>query len=654
MIIGITGGTGGGKTTALNVLRELGAVIIDCDAVYHELLRSSVPMNDELRGEFPTAYVDGALDRKKLGSIVFSQAERLEILNHIIYKYVIRRVDELTKGLPLCAIDAINLIDSGLYRRCDALVAVTAPRELRINRIMARDGVSREYAEMRINAQRDDEYYTSHCGHTLVNDCDEAIFRQRCMALFTEITGGQSMSDMKERLFYSRKNGWDIISDGEKKAVNDFCESYKSFLNTAKTERLAVKESIRLLEAAGYVPYQRGMELKAGTKIYKSNRGKSLLIAIIGTAPLSEGINVAAAHIDSPRLDLKQIPVYEDNELVYFRTHYYGGIKKYQWVTIPLELHGVVSLMDGTDITVSIGQDPADPVLMITDLLPHLAKDQMTKTAAEVVAGEQLNIIVGSIPDGEEKDGDRVKLAVLKILNEKYGITEEDFLSAELEVVPSIPVRDAGLDSSMIAGYGQDDRVCAYAELKAIIDCDAPEKTAVCILADKEEIGSEGVSGMQSEAFECFIADLCDSQGVNIRHCFENSFCISADVTVGFDPLYAEVSEKTNAAKLNYGVGILKYTGHRGKAQSNDASAEVVGKVRRWFRDNGVVWQMSELGKVDQGGGGTVAKYMAKRNIDTIDAGVPVLSMHSPYELTAKFDCYMTYKAVKSMYDSKK
>lgn len=459
------------------------------------------------------------------------------------------------------------------------------------------------------------------------------------------------MSDIREKLFYNQKNGWDIISNDEKEAVMSYCEGYKHFLNTAKTERLAVSESIELAEKAGFVAYERGMELVPGLKIYKSIRDKALMLAVIGKKSLDKGINIAAAHVDAPRLDLKQSPVYEDSEIAYFKTHYYGGIKKYQWVTIPLELHGVVVLLDGTAVNVSIGADTNDPVLVITDLLPHLAKDQVKKPMAEAITGEALNLLAGSIPDKDE-GSDRVKLAVLKLLNDKYGIIEEDFLSAELEIVPSVPVRDAGLDRSMIAGYGHDDRVCSYAELKAIIDINNPVRTAVCVLADKEEIGSEGVSGMQSQAFECFVGDLCDGQGVELRHCFENSFCISADVTNAFDPIYAEVSEKRNNAKINYGVALAKFTGSRGKSGSSDASAEVVGKLRRLFKNNDVIWQMGELGKVDQGGGGTVAMYMANRNIDTIDAGVPVLSMHAPYEVVAKLDCYMTYKAVKALYQS--
>ena len=361
---------------------------------------------------------------------------------------------------------------------------------------------------------------------------------------------------------------------------------------------------------------------------------------------------IAGAHVDSPRLDLKQITMYETDELCYFKTHYYGGIKKYQWVTIPLELHGVVALKSGETVEVTIGREPGEPRFVITDLLPHLAADQMKKTMAEGIPGEGLNILIGSTPYADEGK-DRVKLAVMSLLNDMYGITEEDFLSAELVAVPAYDVTEIGLDRSMIGAYGHDDRVCAYAELKAIFDVENPEKTSVCILADKEEIGSEGVSGMQSAAFDCFMEDLCETQGVSLRRCFENSFCLSADVCNAFDPNYAEVSEKRSAAKLNYGMGICKFTGARGKSGTSDASAEIVAYLRRLYADKGVVWQMAELGKVDQGGGGTIAKFMANRNIDTIDAGVPVLSMHAPFEVVSKFDCYMTYKGVLAAYMDK-
>ena len=458
------------------------------------------------------------------------------------------------------------------------------------------------------------------------------------------------MAEIRDELFYKQKNGYDTMTTQQRIDMEDYCRGYMAFLNDARTEREAVKMAIEMAEDKGFVEYVDGMELKAGDKVYRNNRGKALMLAVIGKQSLENGTVIAGAHVDSPRIDLKQNPLYESDELAYFKTHYYGGIKKYQWVTIPLELHGAVALKSGETIDVTIGHDPADPQFVITDLLPHLGKDQMKKTMEEGITGEGLNILIGSIPYADE-GSDRVKLAVMSILNDRYGIVEEDFLSAELTAVPAFEVREIGLDRSLIGGYGHDDRVCAYAELKAILNLEeAPEKTCVCILADKEETGSDGVSGMQSSAFECFMEELCESQNVPLRRCFANSFCLSADVTAAFDPNFPEVSEKRNDAKLNYGMGICKFTGARGKSGTSDASAEVVAYLRKLFADNGVVWQMSELGKVDQGGGGTIAKYMANRNIDTIDAGVPVMSMHSPFEVVAKFDCFMTYLGVLAAY----
>lgn len=458
------------------------------------------------------------------------------------------------------------------------------------------------------------------------------------------------MAEIRDELFYKQKNGYDTMSTQQRIDMEDYCRGYMAFLNEARTEREAVKIAIEMAEDKGFVEYVDGMKLSPGDKVYCNNRSKALMLAVIGRKSLEEGCVIAGAHVDSPRIDLKQNPLYESDELAYFKTHYYGGIKKYQWVTIPLELHGVVALKNGETIDVSIGHDPSDPQFVITDLLPHLGKEQMRKTMEEGITGEGLNILIGSIPYADE-GSDRVKLAVMSILNDRYGIVEEDFLSAELTAVPAFEVREIGLDRSLIGGYGHDDRVCAYAELKAIFDLDeAPEKTAVCILADKEETGSDGVSGMQSSAFECFMEELCAGQNVPLHRCFKNSFCLSADVTAAFDPNFPEVSEKRNDAKLNYGMGICKFTGARGKSGTSDASAEIVGYLRRIFADAGVVWQMSELGKVDQGGGGTIAKYMANRNIDTIDAGVPVMSMHAPFEVVAKFDCFMTYLGVLAAY----
>ncbi len=454
----------------------------------------------------------------------------------------------------------------------------------------------------------------------------------------------------REELFSAKKNAYDIVEEEVKTQSEAYCEGYKTFLNVAKTEREAVNEAIAIAEAAGFVPYTTGMALEAGMKLYRNVYGKALMLTVIGSAPLSDGVNIAGAHVDAPRIDLKQVPLYEDGELAFFKTHYYGGIKKYQWMTLPLALHGIVIKKDGSAVDIKIGEDENDPAFTITDLLPHLGKEQAKKTLGEAFTGENLNILIGSRPTGEEKESDRIKHTVLQLLYEKYGIMEDDFLSAELEAVPVSKARDIGFDRSMVGAYGQDDRSCAYAALQAILDIDTPKKTAVCVLADKEEVGSDGVSGMQSAVFESFMEDLCDSQGVKIRHCFEKSFCLSADVCNAFDPNFPDVSEKRNSAKLNYGMGILKFTGSGGKSGSSEASAEVVGMLRRVFDKNGVIWQMAELGKVDQGGGGTIAKYMANRNIATIDAGVPVLSMHAPYEVTSKLDCYMTYKGVKAVF----
>ena len=462
----------------------------------------------------------------------------------------------------------------------------------------------------------------------------------------------EEKKDYRAELFYEQKNGYDSLSLEGREAMDAYCEGYKRYLNESRTERESVRNAIELAKAEGFTEYVPGMALKTGDKVYYSNRGKALLLAVMGREPMSAGAVVTAAHVDSPRLDLKQLPLYEDNELAFFKTHYYGGIKKYQWTAIPLEIHGAVALKSGEVIDVVIGRDSGDPQLMVSDLLPHLAGEQMAKKLGEAIKAESMNILVGSAPyDDDGKD--RVKLAVMSILNSQYGITEEDLVSSELYAVPAFDVRDIGLDRSLIGGYGHDDRVCAYAELKALFDLEgAPRRTAVCILADKEETGSDGVSGMKSQAFEWFMNKLCKATGSELDDCFANSICISADVTAAFDPNYPDVSEKRNAAKLNYGVALHKFTGARGKSGTNDAPAELVAFMRRVLGEKNVQWQMCELGKVDQGGGGTVAMYMGNRNIATIDAGVPVLSMHAPFEVVAKYDCYMTYLCMKAVYES--
>ena len=458
---------------------------------------------------------------------------------------------------------------------------------------------------------------------------------------------------LAEKLLYAPKNGYDRLSAEDEKAMEAYCEDYKNFLNNGKTERLCVEYCIELAEKKGFKAYEAGMKLSAGDKVYFNNRGKGIMLAVIGSEDLSHGANIGAAHTDAPRLDLKPNPLYEDAELAYLKTHHYGGIRKYQWVTIPMELHGVVALTDGTTVTVNIGGDEGDPKLVITDLLPHLGQEQSKKPLAEGIVGEQLNLLLGSKPIGDDEGSDRVKLAVMQLLNEKYGITEDDFTSAELEAVPAVKATEIGLDRSMIGSYGHDDRVCGYAALKALLDLDkTPAKTAVCVLADKEEIGSDGVTGMQSAAFDTFMEDLCEAQGAALRVCLENSFCLSADVTAAYDPNFGEVFEKKNAAYLNYGIGLCKYTGARGKSGASDASAETVGYVRGIFDRAKVIWQIAELGKVDAGGGGNVAMYMANRNITTLDAGVPVLAMHAPFEVVSKLDCYETYKGMKAVYEA--
>ena len=455
----------------------------------------------------------------------------------------------------------------------------------------------------------------------------------------------------REKLLSQRKNGYDRVPAQEIPAMERYCSLYKTFLHQGKTERECARVAVELAEKAGFKPYERGMELKPGDRIYRVNRGKSVMLAVIGKQSLEKGAQIVAAHIDSPRLDLKPNPLYEDSELAFFKTHYYGGIRKYQWVTIPLELHGVVAKKDGTVVEVRLGEDK-EPKFVITDLLPHLGGEQGKKPLNEAVPGESLNILLGSCPSGEEEEKDRVKMQILEKLYEKYGITEDDFTSAELEAVPAAAPTDIGLDASLIGAYGHDDRVCGFAALQGILELAEPEKTAVCMLADKEEIGSMGVTGMQSAAFDTFLHDLCDGQSVPLRACYENSFCLSCDVTAAYDPNFPEVFEKRNAAFVNYGIGLCKYTGARGKSGASDASAETVAYVRRVLDEADVLWHISELGKVDAGGGGTVAMYMANRNIATLDAGVPVLSMHAPFETVAKLDCYMTYKGCKAIYEA--
>ena len=448
---------------------------------------------------------------------------------------------------------------------------------------------------------------------------------------------------------------YEVITDEELSEMNGLCDEYRGFLDSGKTERECVELSIRLAEENGFKPLGDVSALKAGDKVYTVNRGKNILLAVIGTEDISNGINLVGAHIDSPRLDLKQNPLYESNDMALFKTHYYGGIKKYQWTTIPLALHGVIYTENGDKIELNIGENESDPVFCVTDLLPHLAGDQMSKKMTEGIEGENLNILVGGRPVTSKDVSEKVKLMILKHLNEKYGMKECDFRTAEIEAVPAFKAKNVGFDESFIGAYGQDDRVCAFTTLRGILDISSPKKTAMAILVDKEEIGSMGNTGMKSAFFEMTVAEIIEKMTgsctiTQYNKVISSSACMSSDVNAGVDPTYESVSEKRNASFCNCGVVLTKYTGARGKSGSSDANAEFVSELARIMAKDNVVWQTGELGKVDAGGGGTIAQYVANLNMDVIDCGVSVLSMHAPFEITAKTDIYMAYKAYKAFY----
>jgi aspartyl aminopeptidase len=457
---------------------------------------------------------------------------------------------------------------------------------------------------------------------------------------------------LEEKLIPQPKHAGLLMSAEEIDASNAFSEKYKRFLNTAKTERESVNYTIEEAKKHGFVEFTEGLKLVPGMKIYRTNRGKSALFAIIGKEDISRGVNLIAAHIDCPRIDLKQHPLYEEHEIAYFKTHYYGGIKKYQWTAIPLSLHGVIIKKDGETIEVNIGECEDEPCFVFSDLLPHLSREQNKRTLAEGIKGEELNLIIGSMPFHDDEISNKVKLNIANILFEKYGIVEQDFVSAELEIVPAFKARDIGFDRSMIGAYGHDDRVCAYTAFEGLLETENPERTAVCILTDKEETGSDGNTGLKAAYLRYFIADIADSFGVKYRTVLEHTKCLSADVNAAYDPTFPDVVEKGNASYINYGLVMTKYTGSFGKAGTSDCSAEFIGVVRKLFEDNSIIYQTGELGKVDFGGGGTVAAYLANLGMDVLDIGVPVISMHSPFELVAKTDVYETYKGFKAFYNA--
>ena len=462
--------------------------------------------------------------------------------------------------------------------------------------------------------------------------------------------------ELKERLFNTKKNGWENTSNEEKEKIFNYCQGYMDFLNRSKTEREIVKNAEQMARERGYRDISEFESLNPGDKVYYVNRGKNLFLAVIGTESIENGVNIIGSHADSPRLDLKPNPLYEDKEFAYFKTHYYGGIKKYQWTAIPLSMHGVIVKTNGETVEVNIGENENDPIFTITDLLPHLAQDQMQKKLKDGVEGENLNLLIGSIPYKDSKVSEKVKLNILDILNRKYGITEKDFISAEIELVPAFKCRSLGFDESLIAGYGQDDKVCVYTSLTAILGIENPRKTAVCLLADKEEIGSMGNTGMESNVFSTFLSEILNKLNINRPNLLDKVLCnskmLSADVDAGLDPIYVSVADLNNACYLNKGVGMNKYTGVAGKSNASDANAEFLAYVRNIFESNNVDYQMAELGKVDKGGGGTIAYILANKGVDVVDCGVGVLSMHAPYEVTSKYDVYQAYKGYMAFYNA--
>ena len=452
--------------------------------------------------------------------------------------------------------------------------------------------------------------------------------------------------EMLEKLSYTKKNVFEEASSDKIKAIYDYAKGYMAYLDNSKTEREAVQTSVEMLEKCGFTEYKLGDKIVPGDKRYLNQFGKGLVAFKLGSEDIEKcGIRILAAHIDSPRIDLKQVPLYEDSGMGFFKTHYYGGVKKYQWTALPLALHGVMLKADGETVNVNIGESEEDPVFYINDLLPHLGQRQMQESLANAISGETLNILVGGLPYNDSEVSDKIKLTVLSMLNEKYGVTEEDFLSAELALVPAFKARDIGFDRALIGSYGHDDKVCAYPALTALMDNIDSEKSVMVVLADKEETGSDGITGMQSEYLSDIICEIARNLGKNEIVIRRNSKCLSADVTAAYDPNFSDVYEKRNSAIISCGTAICKYTGARGKSGTSDASAELVGFIRRLLNENNVIWQLCELGKVDAGGGGTVAKFIANMNIETIDIGVPVISMHAPYEVVSKADVYSTYEA---------
>lgn len=474
----------------------------------------------------------------------------------------------------------------------------------------------------------------------------------------TETTRAEEAKALKKSLFVTAKNLWDVLSDEEIDEAMAFGEEYLHYLDVAKTERELVSATIEAAESLGYRPFELGMKLQPGDRVYQSVHGKGLLMATIGTAPIDEGFRILGAHVDSPRVDLKPMPLYEEGDLALFKTHYYGGIKKYQWVARPLALHGVVMLKDGTRVEIRLGEEPQDPVFCFTDLLPHLGREQMKRAASEIIQGEELNLLIGGRPFPDEAVSQRFKLGVMQLLNERYGLTERDFATAELEIVPAGQAKFVGLDRSFLGGYGQDDRVCAYTSMRALFEVAKPRQTAVCMLTDKEEIGSDGNTGAQSRLYENFLAELYGAlhaegySDLGFRRCLAATRMLSSDVTNAYDPTFAFVSDPKNESYMGRGIAIQKYTGHGGKYGASDASAELMQEITSLLDAQNIPWQAGEMGRVDAGGGGTICKLAAAQGMQVVDCGVPVLSMHSPFELTHTLDVFYTYRAYRAFLEA--
>ena len=670
-VYGITGRSGSGKSTALEMLSRLGVPVLDCDLIVREIETPGHECFDELVRNYPPEILDarGNLDRKRLADIAFSSPDETKKINGIVHKHVLRELEDRfqrleKEGRGYCVVEAPQLFESGLDRRCDDIILIAAPESLMKERIMDRDGLDGERAARRLDAQISESELKERCGIVIENAGDLGELASKIKELKNRLdketetedqmgeekkTAGQQLAD---ELFAKNESAIKSYGKENKKEIEAYSRGYMDFMNRSKTEREFARNAAGYLRDRGFSEFEPGKKYSAGDRVYWLNHNKSLVAAVVGTRPLEDGLLIAAAHIDSPRIDIRPHPLYESEDIALFKTHYYGGLKNYQWVTLPLALHGVVSRKDGKDINIVIGEDEDDPIFYISDLLPHLSgKVQGSRTSREVITAEELNIILGTEPYDDDKVKEPVKLQVLKVLNDRYGITEEDFLSAELEIVPAMKARYVGFDKTLMAAYGHDDKICGYTSMTALADLKAPEKTCVLILADKEEIGSVGNTGMDSDLLRNFVTFLCGPVGTMPELVYVNSRCLSADVSAAFDPTFPMVHEHMNAPFLNRGPVVSKYLGSGGKGGSNDAHAEYVGALRRMWDEAGVPWQLAELGKIDEGGGGTVAKFIARLGVDTIDIGVALLSMHSPYEIAATLDLYAMTKAVSAFYE---